>query len=67
MLTVDGVDILTISELKLIKTVSVIYYNYFSQDYSKCSDTDSVETDGITYQIELMPSVSTLSVSEHLE
>ena len=52
MLTVDEVDILTISEFKLIKTISNMYYNYFSQDYSKCTNTDTVQTDDINCPIE---------------
>ena len=54
MLTVDKVNILTISEFKLIKTISDVYYNYFSRDYSKCTNTDTAETDSNSHPIELI-------------
>ena len=64
MLTVDEADILTNSKFKLIKTVSDMYYNYSSWGYSKCTNTDTVQTDGINHQIELITLLEYLKVAE---
>ena len=64
MPTVDNVNIITISEIKLIETVSDMYYNYFSQDYLKCTDTDTIWTNGINYPTELIMLLKYLKVAE---
>ena len=64
MLTVGKVDIFTISEFQLIKTISDRCYNYFPQDYSKYTDTDTVQTDGINHPTELMIIPEYLKVAE---
>ena len=53
-LTGDEVDIFRISEFKLIKIISNIYYIYISWDCSKYTDTYTVWTDGINHPIELI-------------
>ena len=53
-LIVDDFDILTISEFKRIETISDMYYKYCSQDYSKCTNTDTIPTNSINCLIELI-------------
>ena len=45
MLTVDDVNILTISEFKLIETIKKYILQLFISSYSKCTDTDAIQTD----------------------